>query len=421
MLTNPCRPWQARASVGVGLLVLVGSAASCSSPSDAPKRAERSAAVSDKLRFQLDNADGVAVANQNLLIVLQGKPDELSDAAGLPDHVEVSWIGDLGTATRGVHSDTAPKLDLRLTAPGRPGWIPTRVLEVESDELGEVELDVGPEFAGRKLTLGVCAAFEECPIHWIGAIEPDAASGELRLVRLETLDRLERPPDPETLDDARLALETQIECWNWLRTRRSVGFSQVALIAECGRRGGSRWSAFLEAREQELLRNLADPPLHGLWLPIQSALRRTRGEAPPLRVVVHPDDQGTRPRNANLPIRFAIENVDPVHAYDLSFVRSDALVVVEDAAGRPRGRKRFPDFPHVGLASHSRVAAGESTTTHDAEGWWSIDVTDEFELGEGDWTVRLVYSPLFGCTYAGFVPGSPTFTSDPFLVRIHGK
>lgn len=197
-----------------------------------------------------------------------------------------------------------------------------------------------------------------------------------------------------------------------------MSLSYLRLLEECGRRGGPRWIEFLAEREEELVRNLEDPAQRGVWLALQSALRRSRGEGLPLRVVVHPDDLETAPRGPSIPIRFALQNVDPVHSYDLAFIRADALASVQSPAGRDAPRKRFPNLPHVGLARHARVAPGETTTTHDAEGWWTVDVSDEFDFGEGDWTVRLLYLPLGGGQFSHFESGATAFASEPFVVRI---
>jgi hypothetical protein len=366
-------------------------------------------------RFRLDDARGAGVSRQKLLVVLQGQPSGGGWPASLPNHVDVSWVGPFWTPLPHEGANARPKLRLDLASPARDEWLPTRVLELETDQLGWVDLDVGPEFAGRAFQLGVSANFEDAPAHWLGTAAPDATRTQIELGPLELQERFTLDP---SVDDAQLALVSELAFWTFLRTRRGSGFLLYDWPFECARRGGARWLEFLEERERELLSNLPDPVAESQWLALQTCLCRVRGEPPPLGVLVHPEDIGTRPLASTFPIRFELENRHPSKAFELHQERMIVSVVASNSAGQLLPRKTFTAVPANGLVPFVRLGPGQSTSELDPEGWWSVDAAEEFDLKAGDWTFRVSYSPFEPYVRSNPGTGPKAFLSEPFVVRI---
>jgi hypothetical protein len=63
------------------------------------------------------------------------------------------------------------------------------------------------------------------------------------------------------------------------------------------------------------------------------------------------------------------------------------------------------------------VRPGELSSSHEDVGWWDIDLSERFELGEGDWTLRLEYVPSFDSESKG-EPVGMKVAAEPFVLRV---
>lgn len=167
-------------------------------------------------------------------------------------------------------------------------------------------------------------------------------------------------------------------------------------LLEMARRGGERWTSFLRV-ERELARipESAGPPHVGAEseLTVLTALRRAEGRPDPGRMVL----RSTSPRSSRvgegLKLEYALRNEDPddsfeVSTWDFERVRAE----VRDASGALVPRKQSPDVLGGGPAESWRLQPGASTKDSPGQGWWTFELSEQFELAPGEYSLELGYA-----------------------------
>lgn len=169
-----------------------------------------------------------------------------------------------------------------------------------------------------------------------------------------------------------------------------------ACLLEMARRGGRRWTTFLR-RELDIARQLETArPSHvnpSGELAVLTALRRAEGRPDPARLVLRSTSQRTLRAGEKLVLEYALRNEDPDQTFEVStwdFQRVRAAV--RDASGAIVPRRPPPDVVAGGAAESWRLQPGASSTDSPGHGWWTFDLSEQFELSPGEYSLELAYA-----------------------------
>lgn len=301
--------------------------------------------------------------------------------------------------------------------------IPPQHSSVRTDARGRVTFRAPSSMAG--LTLQMSLTLEGDPQRrcWLGSATTTAAQAPLQLGEL-TL-RPARTPTPSesvrnvhNLDDDHLE-RLLLECFDrHTGKRRGSACPLGALLLEASRRGGERWIGFLEARRSEMRASSSLPAdFGGTWITLLTALRLAQGRPIVAKVVVHPDDCDGTPRASFEDVRFEVINLDSEERIELMDWVQIGRFEVSDAQGRPA--RRAQPIHRTWNVPVRMIDLPPGATSRQVEGhWWRADLKDDYILGEGDWTVTLLYSPIGEFDPVDGTTDSPVFESEPFVVRI---
>jgi hypothetical protein len=297
--------------------------------------------------------------------------------------------GSGGSSSRGDRATTNSEGRVEVRLPPEEG----NSIELHFQLAGVGEwLGVVPKLGdGEKLDLGVLVLAPTGDPQYLGSLDDDALEREF--LRIETLAKV--------TSGAWSALE--------------------GLAIEAARRGGERWVTLLRSRldadrAAEREERYSDQTLPDLsWLIL---LRRAQRRPDPCRLEIHPDDLKRPSFTSPVQLRAAVRNVDPEESFETGtdgFWNVLAEFEPNGAGVRPARRSDSP--MKGGPAECFQLRPGELSAEKFDCGWWDIDLSWQFEVPEGDWSLRLAYSP----TTELDDEASPAFVkvaAEPFVLRV---
>ncbi|MCY3003708.1 MAG: hypothetical protein NTV21_18070 [Planctomycetota bacterium] len=274
---------------------------------------------------------------------------------------------------------------------------------IPSEESGAVELGFSVEGVGE----------------WNGLV-PKLADGERLDLGALVLVPIGDPQYLGSLDDD--ALERELLRIETLAKVTSSAWSALeGLAIEAARRGGERWSSFFrrrldDHRAAEREDRYSDQTLPDLsWFVL---LRRAQRRPDPCRLEVHPDDLKRASFTSPVRLRAAVRNVDPEESFETGTDGCwNVLAEFEPNGAGVRPARRSDPPMRGGPAERFQLRPGEHSAEKFDSGWWDIDLSWQFEVPEGDWLLRLAYSPTIGFDYMTS-PVVVKVAAEPFVLRV---
>lgn len=255
---------------------------------------------------------------------------------------------------------------------------------------------------------------------WLGLV-PELATGDDIDLGVLVLAPVGDPEFLASLDDAALEAEFfRIDAFARATYKGRVPVEM--LVLDMARRGGERWITFLRSRFDEIRSGKYRPGWDAIdeltWL---IALRRAQRRPDPCRLELHPEDIARAAFELPTHVRVALRNVDPQESFVVGNGDHEHVV----AALAPFGGTTKPEPNHArksrgGMWKEASVRPGELSSSHEDVGWWDIDLSERFELAEGDWTLRLEYVPSFDFESKG-EPVGVKVAAEPFVLRLRAK
>lgn len=335
------------------------------------------------------------------------------------------------TALQAVLTDLAsqplPSCDVNYSCFARKGGEGGAIQHAgttRTDSRAHVQIEIPAEFVGLAVQVGFTVARGEASLRCLRSISLIDGECFVDLGRLALADEREpRMPQAEELDDDALERRARDAVETWLGKSQSELEELLPVVREISRRGGARWVGVLaglmdDLRERRDDDELAAPDFGQLELLLLLARGEAEGGPPLARVLVHPDECDGKPRESFAMLEFEVANLRSELPLAFQPGVNRACVVVHDSAGSPVPRKSAGTITDGGMWETHPVDRSDTTRFKGLLDWWPAFVEPQYELGEGDWTVRVLYAPFHNIVGRPLVEAWPILESDPFVVRI---